>query len=625
MGGTPADGSLREGDSSLREGDSSLPEADGVDDAIDNCLDHPNNNQADDDQDDLGNACDNCLNDPNADQLDTDEDGAGDLCDQDDADGDGVPDLRDDCPRAFDPAQADLDRDGIGTACDNCPETPNNAQIDADGDGIGDACERVGDDDGDDVSDADDICPRVFNPDQADGDEDGRGDACDNCPGVPNFSQLDDDGDGTGDLCEGLDSDGDRVPDDVDVCPRIVDPLQQEFDGDVCDGCPLVADAAQSDADLDLVGDACDNCALASNVDQLDADRDGTGDACEAPPALLEIRMVWAEVDADVDLHVLSPQGRLLVSPNDLYSANRSPAWAPGAVHTDSLAAPAPETMTIPVLDRGLYILDALLSANRQSLEVHPTITARCNGVETLLGPSTLVEPFSGGIAGADVWQVATISMPGCVVRVCAEGVCADAACGVDLCDPVTGVCRVPGLLCEPCADVSECNLGATGRCVTNPFDQAASFCTTTCPAAGCPVGHVCTEDANRVSVCIPLSGACLDLCAGPPVVACDDVFSPPYCDALTGECSDIECRYNRGCLQSEYCRMDQNACVAAGGGIALEGAACQSSANCPAGLACFLVESRCVRKRDGTPDCVASGGGVCTMSADTQLRFCVR
>ena len=38
-----------------------------------------------------------------------------------DADGDGVPDCRDDCPSVPDPAQADADGDGVGDACDCAP------------------------------------------------------------------------------------------------------------------------------------------------------------------------------------------------------------------------------------------------------------------------------------------------------------------------------------------------------------------------------------------------------------------------------------------------------------------------------------------------------------------------
>jgi uncharacterized repeat protein (TIGR01451 family) len=66
---------------------------------------------------------------------------ARDVRDAPDADADAVPDSADNCPAAYNPAQADADSDGRGDACDNCPATPNPAQEDADADGTGDACE----------------------------------------------------------------------------------------------------------------------------------------------------------------------------------------------------------------------------------------------------------------------------------------------------------------------------------------------------------------------------------------------------------------------------------------------------------------------------------------------------
>ncbi len=60
-----------------------------------------------------------------------------------DADGDGIPDVGDDCPSVFDPTDANLDNDGVGDACDNCVAVANSGQEDADGDGVGDACEGV--------------------------------------------------------------------------------------------------------------------------------------------------------------------------------------------------------------------------------------------------------------------------------------------------------------------------------------------------------------------------------------------------------------------------------------------------------------------------------------------------
>ena len=57
-----------------------------------------------------------------------------------DADGDGVPDVVDNCPSLPNPDQTNSDRDRFGDACDNCPYLPNNDQADRDGDGVGDRC-----------------------------------------------------------------------------------------------------------------------------------------------------------------------------------------------------------------------------------------------------------------------------------------------------------------------------------------------------------------------------------------------------------------------------------------------------------------------------------------------------
>lgn len=98
---------------------------------------------------------DNCPDTSNADQLDTDDDGVGDVC------------------------EADSDEDGVIDDEDNCPDTHNPDQSDTDEDGIGDLCEA--DTDGDGVIDDDDNCLNDANEEQADADADadGIGDACD--------------------------------------------------------------------------------------------------------------------------------------------------------------------------------------------------------------------------------------------------------------------------------------------------------------------------------------------------------------------------------------------------------------------------------------------------------------
>jgi len=198
-------------------------DGDGYPDILDNCPQDSNADQADADQDGVGDVCDNCLNVANPNQTDADGDELGDLCDN--------------CPEDPNIDQADADQDGVGNVCDNCPDVANLDQADADGDELGDLCDN---------------CPEDPNADQADADQDGVGDVCDNCPDVANPDQADADGDGLGDLC---------------------------------DNCLEDPNADQADADQDGVGDICDNCPDVANPDQADADGDGTGDACQPPPA----------------------------------------------------------------------------------------------------------------------------------------------------------------------------------------------------------------------------------------------------------------------------------------------------------------------------------------------------
>ncbi|GMU23547.1 MAG: hypothetical protein AMXMBFR13_36250 [Phycisphaerae bacterium] len=101
-----------------------------------------------------------------------------------DRDADGLLNLFDNCPNAYNPAQTDGDQDGVADACDPCPSDPLN---DADGDG---RCANA------------DNCPSMANPGQEDTDHDNTGDLCDNCPATPNASQADADEDGVGDACD---------------------------------------------------------------------------------------------------------------------------------------------------------------------------------------------------------------------------------------------------------------------------------------------------------------------------------------------------------------------------------------------------------------------------------------
>ncbi len=164
----------------------------------------------------------------------------------------------------------DTDGDGVPDATDNCPETPNEDQTDTDGDGEGDACDADGDGDG--VDDAVDNCPTTPNPIQADVDRDGAGDECDD----------DADGDGldlAAEMMKGTDptlgdTDGDGLPDGMDLCPLVPSRVGTDSDNDGA------GDACDPDDDGDGVLDYMDNCPGTGNGDQADGDGDGVGDAC---------------------------------------------------------------------------------------------------------------------------------------------------------------------------------------------------------------------------------------------------------------------------------------------------------------------------------------------------------
>ena len=244
-------------------------DGDGVPDVDDNCPDFFNPEQEDSDFDFIGDACDT------ASTLDFD--------------GDGISDLFDICPTTPNPEQRfddpclddvgegfDSDGDGIDDFDDNCPDLRNPAQLDRDGDGVGNACEHQYadfDTDGDGIDNIEDNCPFTYNPGQGDLDDDGRGDAC---------------ADGADD-----DFDGDGIDDFDDNCPETPNPNQRDRDNDgIGDACAAIFSA---DRDDDGVPNVADNCPFDFNPGQRDSDGDGFGDRCDEG----DYGLVADDVDGD--------------------------------------------------------------------------------------------------------------------------------------------------------------------------------------------------------------------------------------------------------------------------------------------------------------------------------------
>jgi outer membrane protein OmpA-like peptidoglycan-associated protein len=146
---------------------------------------------------------------------DNDSDGLNDGCAAADSDGDGIPDVDDDCPDLPEDIDGFEDEDG-------CPDPDN---------------------DGDGVMDFDDACPNTPGTAETagcpfdDADGDGIDASVDQCPDeAEDFDGFEDD-----DGCPDPDNDGDGIPDVDDDCPDVA----ESFNGvDDDDGCPDEGDSA---------------------------------------------------------------------------------------------------------------------------------------------------------------------------------------------------------------------------------------------------------------------------------------------------------------------------------------------------------------------------------------------
>ncbi len=218
-----------------------------------------------------------------------------------DADGDGVPDEKDECPELAGPANLlgcpDSDGDGLVDRLDQCPNMPGTGETmgcpDGDGDGVADkddqcpdvsgspdhgGCpeeEVMADSDGDGVPDEKDACPELAGPADLSGcpdsDGDGVSDDKDRCPDQAGSLEKD----GCPEEKGPADSDGDGVIDSVDKCPHEAGPINMG-------GCP------PKDSDGDGVLDQADQCPNTAGPINLngcpDSDGDGLADKDDACP-----------------------------------------------------------------------------------------------------------------------------------------------------------------------------------------------------------------------------------------------------------------------------------------------------------------------------------------------------
>lgn len=165
-----------------------------------------------------------------------------------DTDGDGIPDVTDNCIEISNSDQKDTDDDGIGDKCDveECDGLDNNGNgtID-DGFNIGDCTAGIGE------------CLKNGLIQCAGLNES----ACSAIPGDPEIEE-----------CDGKDNDCDNVTDEIAPDSIVVD-----SDGNgICDEMEPYADI-----DNDGIMNEIDNCVSVFNPDQLDNDEDGIGDKCD--------------------------------------------------------------------------------------------------------------------------------------------------------------------------------------------------------------------------------------------------------------------------------------------------------------------------------------------------------
>jgi hypothetical protein len=273
----------------------------------------------------------------------------------------------------------DVDLDGVLNSSDNCPTRYNPTQIDSDTDGVGDACSQL------------------ENPD-LDGVVTLRTQRNDNCPDVNNPQQTDSDGDGIGDACDSNDAANDEDDDGVvnaqDNCPTRYNPGQGDFNndgvGDVCN--------EATDPDGDFRNTAIitrDNCPDVYNPDQQDSNNNGIGDACDQ---LSDLAIADAAAGT-LRLILQTPQGTWV--PQAPFSVGASPAAVTAAdLNGDGVT-------DLAVANSGSASLSVLIGHGDGTFLSDPFLE-----VPVLPGPNTVQAGFFSRDAVQNLRELATLSPP---------------------------------------------------------------------------------------------------------------------------------------------------------------------------------------------------------------------
>lgn len=254
-------------------------------------------------------------------------------------------------------------------------------------------------------------------PAGANGAPNARSDEDDNRNGIADTME-DSDGDGVTDFDErvrfltgpaGADSDGDLVPDKLDIRSYIF--TADGKYGRVSPDIDRDGDRKELDRDNDRAGNngALDGCE--------DLNRNGKPDAGEqssfdpADDLGIQILLYWPLWGADVDLHFIRPGGAMN-SFGDCYYGNRAPDWGTANstcddpyLDVDCITQCTIETIRLGSPAPGTYSIKVHYYSDHGKGDVSPDVTVWIKGVRQDFGPSNL--------SNGQIWDVGTIQWPG--------------------------------------------------------------------------------------------------------------------------------------------------------------------------------------------------------------------